>query len=216
MENISATTEFTPNYTEILTVSYTKFGNVTDTKNSTKTSDVTVARLDDTMTIIASLWITIAVISFLGNVLMFIMTHNQSIRDQSYALFLCVPSVVDSIVLFVRLIHGSALLSSTQVKPQGPLVGILDTNLSCVLTGLELSARCLSAWILGKIIFFADKVRSTRESKVFAHVCDSVFMGSSGQPLPGDPPPWPGKSDIHFTPPSFPGQVGMGPPKPGS
>ena len=150
MENISAMTEFLTNYAEILTVNYTGYGNVTDRVNSTETSDFIVARLDDVTTVIASLWITIAVIGFLGNALLFLMTHNQSIRDQSYALFLCVLSIVDSIVLFVRLTHGSALLASTQAKPQGPLVGILDTNVSCVLTGLELSARCLSAWILGK------------------------------------------------------------------
>ena len=115
---------------------------------------VIVARLDDVTTVIASLWITIAMIGFLGNALLFLMTHNQSIRDHSYALFLSVLSIVDSIVLFVRLTHGSALLASTQAKPQGPLIGILDTNVACVLTGLELSARCLSAWILGKKIIF--------------------------------------------------------------
>ena len=154
MENISVTTEFTTNYAEIFTLNYTEYGNITDKVNYTETSDVIVARLDDVTTIIASLWITIAVIGFLGNALLFVMTHNQSIRDQSYALFLCVLSVVDSIVLFVRLAHGSALLASTQAKPQGPLVGILDTNVACVLTGLELSARCLSAWILGKKMIF--------------------------------------------------------------
>ena len=154
MENTSATTEFTTNYAEILKRNYTESGNVTDTVNSTGTSDIIVARLDDVTTVIASLWITIAMIGFLGNALLFLMTHNQSIRDQSYALFLCVLSIVDSIVLFVRLTHGSALLASTQTKPQGPLLGILDTNVSCVLTGLELSARCLSAWILGKKISF--------------------------------------------------------------
>ena len=151
MENISATTEFITNYAEILKVNFTEYGNITDTVNSTETSDVIVARLEDVTTIIASLWITIAVIGFLGNALLFVMTHNQSIRDQSYALFLCVLSIVDSIVLFVRLTQGSALLASTHSKPQGPLVGILDTNVACVLTGLELSARCLSAWI-GRVI----------------------------------------------------------------
>ena len=154
MENISATTEFITNCAEILKVNFTEYGNATDTVNSTETSDVIVARLDDVTTIITSLWITIAVIGFLGNALLFLMTHNQSIRDQSYALFLCVLSIVDSIVLFVRLTRGSALLASTQAKPQGPLVGILDTNVACVLTGLELSARCLSAWVLGKKILF--------------------------------------------------------------
>ena len=169
MKNISATTEFTTNYAEgILTGDYTEYDNVTDTVNSTKTSDDIMARLDDVTTVLASLWITIAVIGFLGNALLFLMTHNQSIRDQSYVLFLCVLSIVDSIVLFVRLTHGSALFASTQAKPQGPLVGILDTNVSCVLTGLELYARCLSAWILGKkIIEFFHNSRRIQQNKIY-------------------------------------------------
>ena len=158
--------------------------------NSTETSGVIVSRLDDTITIIASLWITIAVIGFVGNALLFIMTHNQSIRDQSYALFHCVLSIVDSIVLFVRLIHGSAQLSSTQVKPQGPLVGILDTNLSCVLTGLELSARCLSAWILGKIILLPT---TEVQGKVkFSLICVILFSGE-GMVNPSLETPYPGQ-----------------------
>ena len=108
-----------------------------------------MARLDDGMRVLASFWIVIAVIGFLGNTFLFLMTHNPSIKDQSYALFLSVLSIVDSIVLLVKLLHGGALLASTKAQPEGPLVPFLDTVLSCVFIGFELCARCLSAWILG-------------------------------------------------------------------
>ncbi len=117
--------------------------------NSTTEVDF-VNRLDDWTTAMSSVWITISVFGFLGNTFLFIMTHNLSIRDQSYALYLAVLVVTDSLVLLVRLIHGAALLAFPLAQPQGPLVGLLDSVFACILMGLELSARCLSAWILGE------------------------------------------------------------------
>ena len=124
--------------------------NTTEFVNTTKS---TKAYIDDGLTIIASTWIVLALIGFTGNTLLFLTTTNQSIRNSSYACYLSVLSVTDSMVLLVKLMHGGTLLALPSVKPHGVLLEFANTTFSCVLTGLELCAKCISAWILGEFGF---------------------------------------------------------------
>ena len=124
--------------------------NATKFENETKSTNLYI---DGDLTTIASTWIVLALLGFCGNTLMFLMTNNQSIRDSSYACYLSVLSVTDSLVLWIKLMHGGALLALPSVKPHGPLIGFANTTFSCVLTGLELCARCTSAWVIGKSKF---------------------------------------------------------------
>ncbi len=152
VENITLLSSSTvPTTQDILAGNYSLNFNSSRGLNSTESPESPVPRLGDTgVIIVASLWVFLATIGFLGNAFLFVMTHNQSIHDQSYACYLSALSVVDSVVLFVRLVHGSALLASPHAREYGgPLVGVVDTSLACVLLGVELCARCVSAWLLG-------------------------------------------------------------------